>query len=89
MVGPNFTDKYWLHGCQPKEIAASIIHGYPEKGMMPYGSGSKLKPEQVEYLISYIASLQGTHPENPKEVDMTRAKQCTDGPLAGLSDSDS
>lgn len=87
MVGPNLTDHYWLHGCTPKDIAADVIHGYPEKGMMPYGSGSKLTPEQVQYVISYVASLQGSKPEDPKEVDMSRAKPCTEGPLAASTDS--
>lgn len=82
LVGPNLTDEYWLHGCQPQDIASSIIHGYPEMGMLPYGSGAKLTNEQLESLISYIASLQGSKPENAKETDMSRAQLCTEGPLA-------
>lgn len=81
-VGPNLTDNQWLHGCSPKDIASSIINGYPNKGMLAYGSGSKISNEQVQHLVSYIASIQGTEPADAKEADMSRAQQCTEGPLA-------
>lgn len=82
MVGPNLTDDMWLHGCQPKDIAAGIINGYQQQGMLAYGSGSKISNEKVQHLVSYIASLQGTEPANAKEADMSRAEPCTEGPLA-------
>lgn len=82
LVGPNLTDEYWMHGCQPSDIAASIIHGYPDMGMLPYGSGAKLSNEQVNQLVSYIASLQGSNPPDAKEVDMERTQTCSEGPLA-------
>ncbi len=82
LVGPNLTDQYWMHGCQPKDIAASIINGYPDMGMLPYGSGSKLSNEKVQQLVSYIASIQGTDPADAKEPDMNRTQACTEGPLA-------
>lgn len=67
MVGPNLTDEYWLYGCGPEDIALSIINGYPDKGMMPYGSGAKLNNEEVQHLVSYIASLQGSEPAGAKD----------------------
>lgn len=82
MVGPDLTDKYWLHGCSPQDIASSIITGYPDQGMLPYGSGAKLSNEKVEQLVSYIASLQGSKPADAKAPDMSRAEPCTTGPLA-------
>lgn len=82
LVGPNLTDEYWMHGCQPKDIAASIINGYPDMGMLPYGSGTKMTNEEVQQLVSYIASLQGTDPPDAKEADMNRTEPCTEGPLA-------
>ncbi len=82
LVGPNLTDRYWMHGCQPSDIAESIIKGYPDKGMLPYGSGSKLSTEEVQQLVSYIATLQGTDPPNAKEPDMNRTTPCSEGPLA-------
>lgn len=82
LVGPNLTDEYWMHGCQPKDIASSIINGYPDRGMLAYGSGAKMSNEEVQHLVSYIASLQGTEPPNAKEADMNRASVCEEGPLA-------
>lgn len=79
-VGPNLTDEYWMHGCSAKEIAASIIHGYPDMGMLKYGSGTKMENKQVEYLVSYIKSLQGSEPGGAKEPDMNRATKCTSTP---------
>lgn len=81
LVGPNLTDSYWLHGCTPSEIATSIINGYPDMGMLAYGSGSRISNEQVQQLISYIASIQGTDPPNAKAPDMSRAQPCEEGPL--------
>lgn len=78
MVGPNLTDEYWLHGCSPKEMAASIINGYPEMGMLPYGGGNEISNEEVEYLVSYMVSLQGTNPPDGKEPDLNRASECTE-----------
>lgn len=82
MVGPNLTDEYWIHGCKPADIAASIIHGFPDKGMLAYGSGTKINNEKVQQLVSYIASLQDTEPADAKEADTNRAQPCTEGPLA-------
>ena len=82
LVGPNLTDDVWLHGCQPKDIASSIIHGYTEQGMLPYGSGSKISNEKVQQLVSFIASIQNTNPEGAKAPDMSRVQPCSEGPLA-------
>jgi cytochrome c oxidase cbb3-type subunit 3 len=77
LVGPNLTDDYWLHGCTPQEVAKSITEGFPDKGMVPFGSGAPMPNDDVNALISYIGSLQGTNPPNTKAVDETRAIQCT------------
>lgn len=77
LVGPNLTDDLWIHGCSAEEIAVSITAGFPDKGMMPYGSGAPIANEKVQALVSYIASLQGTSPANPKEADPARAQPCT------------
>lgn len=75
-VGPNLTDDMWIHGCSPKEIAMSIVNGYPARGMQPYGSGTKISNEKVQQLVSFIISKQGSDPANAKAVDETRAKPC-------------
>lgn len=79
LVGPNLTDQFWIHGCGPQDLASSIINGYPQMGMLPYGGGNQMSNEQVEYVISYIVSLQGSNPPNPKQPDMSRASECEAG----------
>ncbi len=77
MVGPNLTDEFWIHGCSAEEVANSIKNGFPEKGMMPYGSGAALSNDDLNSLVSYIGSIQGSAPPNPKAVDETRAVKCS------------
>lgn len=76
MVGPNLTDDMWIHGCSAEEVAISIIDGFPDRGMIAYGNGSRIPDEKVQSLISYIASIQGTEPANPK-APVDRAEPCS------------
>ena len=76
LVGPNLTDEYWIHGCSAEEVATSISTGFPDKGMVPYGSGAPIANEDLNALVSYIASIQGTDPPNAKAIDENRAVPC-------------
>lgn len=64
-VGPNLTDDYWLHGGGVKDIFKTIKYGVPEKGMRSWKDD--LSPVQIAQVTSYIKSLKGTKPANPKE----------------------
>lgn len=64
IVGPNLTDKYWLHGGSVKEIFHTIKYGVPEKGMKSWKDDYSAK--QIAQITSYIHTLQGTKPANPK-----------------------
>lgn len=64
-VGPNFTDKYWLHGGSIKDIFKTIKYGVPEKGMISWKA--QLSPVQIQDVASFIITLQGTNPPNAKE----------------------
>lgn len=77
LVGPNLTDEYWLNGGDIKSIATSIKEGNIQKGMQPYGMGNavRLSDEELLQVTSYLISLQGSNPPNPKPVDETRAKK--------------
>ncbi|GAB5407945.1 MAG: hypothetical protein BalsKO_03100 [Balneolaceae bacterium] len=77
LVGPNLTDEFWIHGCSAEEMAMNIAAGFMDKGMMPYGSNATIPDSDMTDLISYIASIQGTSPANPKAVDEARAVECT------------
>lgn len=64
-IGPNITDKYWIHGGDIKSIFKTIKYGVTEKGMQSWKA--QLSPVQMQDVSSYILTLQGTNPENPKE----------------------
>jgi cytochrome c oxidase cbb3-type subunit 3 len=63
-VGPNLTDEYWLHGGSTVDIFKTIKYGVPEKGMQEWKS--RLNPSTIQKLTSFIETLQGTNPPNPK-----------------------
>jgi len=57
LVGPNLTDRFWLHGGRPTAIHHSITNGYPEKGMRSWGP--VLGAERVRSVAAYVVSLKG------------------------------
>ncbi|MEY3249165.1 MAG: hypothetical protein RL742_1208 [Bacteroidota bacterium] len=63
-VGPNLTDEYWLHGGGIKNVFKTIKYGVPEKGMVAWSS--TLKPADMQKVASFILTMQGTNPPNPK-----------------------
>lgn len=64
-VGPNLTDKYWIHGGNIKDLFKTIKYGVPAKGMISWQS--QLRPIDMQNVASYILTLQGTNPANAKE----------------------
>ncbi len=65
IVGPNLTDNYWLHGGTINDIFKTIKYGVPEKGMKSWKDD--YTPKQIAQLSSFITTLKGTKPLNPKE----------------------
>jgi cytochrome c oxidase cbb3-type subunit 3 len=63
-VGPNLTDKYWLHGGSLSNIFKTITNGVPDKGMQSWSK--TFSPTDIKNLASFILSLQGTNPPNAK-----------------------
>ncbi|MGB3180196.1 MAG: cbb3-type cytochrome c oxidase N-terminal domain-containing protein [Cyclobacteriaceae bacterium] len=64
-VGPNLTDKFWIHGGGIVDVFKTIKYGVPSKGMISWED--KMTPKQMQNVASYVLSLQGTTPANPKE----------------------
>ncbi|MEQ9404064.1 MAG: cbb3-type cytochrome c oxidase N-terminal domain-containing protein [Cyclobacteriaceae bacterium] len=64
-VGPNFTDKYWIHGGDIQSIFRTIKYGVPEKGMISWES--QLPPKKMAQVASYIYTMEGNASANPKE----------------------
>ena len=65
IVGPNLTDDYWLNGGNIKDVFKTIKYGVPEKGMRSWKDD--FSPVQLAQIASYIKSIHGTNPPNPKE----------------------
>ncbi len=63
-VGPNMTDNYWIHGGSITDVFKTIKYGVPEKGMIAWQA--QLRPADMHAVASYILTLQGTDPPNPK-----------------------
>lgn len=64
-VGPNLTDAYWLHGNDIKDVFKTVKYGVPAKGMIPWQD--QLNAAEMQEVSSYILTLVGTTPANPKE----------------------
>jgi len=64
-VGPNLTDAYWLHGGGIADVFKVVKYGVIEKGMVPWED--QLTPVEIQNVSSYILTLAGTTPANPKD----------------------
>jgi cytochrome c oxidase cbb3-type subunit 3 len=65
LVGPNLTDKFWVHGGSLKDIYKTLVNGVTEKGMPAWGN--TFDQEQIVNLTAYVRSLQGTDPSGAKK----------------------
>lgn len=65
LIGPNLTDRYWVHGGSNVEVFDIITEGVPAKGMPAWADA--LAPEERAKVLAYIRSLEGTNPPNAKE----------------------
>ena len=67
-IGPNLTDEYWILGGGIKNVFHTVSEGGRSgKGMVAWKS--TLKPSEIQQVSSYVLSLQGTTPANPKEAE--------------------
>lgn len=65
LVGPNLTDQYWIHGGSIQDVFRTVKYGVPDKGMISWKE--QLSPVQMAQVSSYILTLAGTNPADPKE----------------------
>jgi cytochrome c oxidase cbb3-type subunit 3 len=63
-VGPNLTDKHWLHGGGPLDIARTVRDGVPDKGMMAWGP--QLGEVKVRAVVAYILTLRDKNVDGGK-----------------------
>ena len=59
LVGPNLTDRYWIHGDRPLDIHRIVTDGVPSKGMAAWGR--QLGPTRVQNVVAYVlAEIQNS-----------------------------
>jgi cytochrome c oxidase cbb3-type subunit 3 len=81
-IGPNLTDDYWILGGGIKNLFHTITNGGRDgKGMIAWKAS--LKPKEIQAVASYIISVKGSDPKEPKApegeiwVDKDAAKSTT------------
>jgi len=63
-TGPNLTDEYWVHGGDIKDVFKTVKYGVTSKSMPSWKD--QLTPIQIHRVSSYVKSLGGTKPAEPK-----------------------
>jgi cytochrome c oxidase cbb3-type subunit 3 len=64
-IGPNLTDDRWILGGGIKNIFHTLVNGGRDgKGMIAWKG--TLKPKEMQKVASYVISLQGSNPKDPK-----------------------
>ncbi|MGM0558102.1 MAG: cbb3-type cytochrome c oxidase N-terminal domain-containing protein [Myxococcota bacterium] len=66
LIGPNLTDRYYIHGGSPMDIYETLINGVPDKGM-PARGGAAISDEELLAVTAYVVKLPETDPEGGKE----------------------
>lgn len=84
-IGPNLTDDYWLHGNTVQAVFKTIKYGVPAKGMIAWQA--QLSPAQMAEVTSYLLTLHGTNPPNPKAPEGERLGSPIDGAPTTPTDS--
>ncbi len=62
-IGPNLTDQHWIYGGSVKNLFKTIKYG-ANNGMKSWSDD--LSPIEMQQVSSFILSLQGTSPADPK-----------------------
>jgi cytochrome c oxidase cbb3-type subunit 3 len=65
LIGPNLTDRFWLHGGRPVDIHRVITKGVIEKGMAPWET--ILGPTRIQQVAAFVLTLRNTDVPGGKE----------------------
>lgn len=72
LIGPNLTDDYWIHGGNIGAIKNVVLNGVLEKGMLAWKD--QLKADEIDSVVSFVWSIRGSNPPNPKEPQGDKVK---------------
>jgi cytochrome c oxidase cbb3-type subunit 3 len=66
-IGPNLTDDHWILGGGIKNVFHTLNNGGRDgKGMISWKG--TLKPKEMQLVASYVLSLKGSNPKDPKQL---------------------
>uniref|UniRef100_UPI00404967FA cbb3-type cytochrome c oxidase N-terminal domain-containing protein n=1 Tax=Flavobacterium sp. TaxID=239 RepID=UPI00404967FA len=83
-IGPNLTDEYWILGGGIKNVFNTLVEGGRSgKGMISWKD--QLKPSEMQKVASYVLSLQGTNPKDPKPTEPEAVLYSADGAVADVA----
>ena len=71
LIGPNMCDEFWIHGPTYADNLRIIREGVLAKGMISWKA--VLKPADIQAVGSYMYSLRGSNPPNPKAPEGVKA----------------
>ena len=57
-IGPNLTDRYWLHGARPTQIYETITKGVEGKAMVAWLP--QLGPARCQQVTAFVLSIKNT-----------------------------
>jgi cytochrome c oxidase cbb3-type subunit 3 len=88
-IGPNLTDEQWILGGGIKNVFHTLVNGGRDgKGMISWKG--TLKPKQMQEVASYVLSLKGSNPKDPKapegEIWIDSSAPKTDAATAVVTD---
>jgi cytochrome c oxidase cbb3-type subunit 3 len=67
-IGPNLTDENWILGGGIKNVFNTVMEGGRSgKGMVAWKES--IKPTEIQKVASYVLSLQGSKPKDPKATE--------------------
>jgi cytochrome c oxidase cbb3-type subunit 3 len=89
-IGPNLTDDNWILGGGIKNVFHTLVNGGRDgKGMISWKG--TLKPKEMQLVASYVLSLRGSNPKDPKapegEIWVDENAPKTDAAVAPKTDS--
>ncbi|MGL2967151.1 cbb3-type cytochrome c oxidase N-terminal domain-containing protein [Flavobacterium sp. XGLA_31] len=80
-IGPNLTDQFWINGGGIKNVFNTIMEGGRDgKGMVSWKA--TIKPSDIQKVASYVLSLQGSNPKDPKPTEAEAKEWKEDGAAA-------
>jgi cytochrome c oxidase cbb3-type subunit 3 len=58
-IGPNLTDEYWVHGCEPMDMLKVVNEGVAAKGMPAWLN--QLGPRRVQTVVAYVLTIRNNN----------------------------